>query len=161
MSNYKEMKRFIKQKNIDKKGFTLVETLVAISIFSMTIVAVMVVLGGGISDTNYAKTKMTASYLAQEGIEYVRNMRDSSYILADPDMQTGWSNFKVAVDSVTFPKVNSNFYPTDPDFSDFTRTLRVDTVNTDELKISSTVTWTQKSGTFSITLTEELFNWVE
>ena len=41
----------------DKKirAFTLVETLVAISIFSISVVAVMSVLASGISYTNYAK----------------------------------------------------------------------------------------------------------
>ena len=47
-------------------GFTLVETLVAISIFSMSLVALMSILGSGISDTNYAKQKIIAGYLTQE-----------------------------------------------------------------------------------------------
>jgi prepilin-type N-terminal cleavage/methylation domain-containing protein len=71
-------------------GFTLVETLVAVSIFSTTLVAVLVLLGQGIADTNYAKRKITAEYLAQEGIEYIRNIRDT-YLLSDG--ASGWTNF--------------------------------------------------------------------
>ena len=83
---------FIKVNKLNR-GFTLVETLVAISIFTLSILALMVVLSHGISSTNYAKTKIIASYLSQEGIEYMRNMRDT-FVLYDPtDSQAGWSAF--------------------------------------------------------------------
>ncbi len=68
------MSKLLKQR---KKGFTLIEMLVAISIFSVSLLGIMSVLASGVSDTSYAKRKMTATYLAQEGIEYVRNIRDA------------------------------------------------------------------------------------
>lgn len=71
------MSIFLKKKN---RAFTLVETLVAISIFTVSLIGIMSVLASGISNTSYAKQKMVASYLAQEGIEYIRNMRDT-YVL--------------------------------------------------------------------------------
>jgi len=132
-------------------GFTLVETLVAISIFTVSILSLMSVLASGISDTNYAKQKMVASYLAQEGIEYVRNMRDTDIISA-VNGQAGWDAFKVA------PKT----YPiTNPSFSGFTRTMSMTTINTNEVKIISNVSWTQASGNYNATFSENLFNWVE
>ena len=70
------MKIHSQQKN---KAFTLIETLVAISIFTMSILGLLSVLASGISNTNYAKQKVAATYLAQEGIEYVRNLRDSAF----------------------------------------------------------------------------------
>ncbi|MCE9585467.1 prepilin-type N-terminal cleavage/methylation domain-containing protein [Candidatus Nomurabacteria bacterium] len=73
------------------KGFTIIETLVAISIFSISILSLMVILSNGISDTNYAKQKMTAEYLAQEGVEYVRNIRDSFALTSNT---SGWNDFK-------------------------------------------------------------------
>lgn len=81
-----------KQKNINNSGFTLVEMLVAISIFSMSIVALMSVLAGGIADTNYAKNKIIASFLAEDGVEHVRNMRDT-YVLYDATPSQGWTDF--------------------------------------------------------------------
>lgn len=85
------MKSFFQQKN---RGFTLVETLVAISIFTLAILAVSSVLADSIADTGYAKKKMVASYLAQEGIEYIRNMRDTFVLYNDPgNTQNGWDAF--------------------------------------------------------------------
>ncbi|MFH1201091.1 MAG: prepilin-type N-terminal cleavage/methylation domain-containing protein [bacterium] len=140
-------------------GFTLVETLVAVSIFSMSILGLMSILASGISDTNYVKQKIAASYLAQEGIEYVRNIRDTNVISA-VDGQTGWNTFKPVL-----PTSPSNtFFPiNNSDFSGFTRTISADTTNfgNDEVKITSDVSWTQGSGTYHITFSENLFNWVE
>ena len=91
------MRFIIKQKNKNSKkissedrGFTLVETLIAISIFTMSVVTLMTVLASGISNTEYAKEKITATFLAQEGIEYIRNIRDT-YISKDTTL--GWATF--------------------------------------------------------------------
>jgi prepilin-type N-terminal cleavage/methylation domain-containing protein len=88
------MKKFLgqKNKNKNKKGFTLVETLVALAIFSISIIGMMTVLSSGLSDSLSAKKKLTATFLAQEGIEYMRNIRDT-YVLYWGTAQTGWDEF--------------------------------------------------------------------
>ena len=87
------IKIFFKNKN---QGFTLVETLVAISIFTISILALLAVLTQGVTSTYYARQKIVASYLAQEGIEYMRNMRDT-FVLYDITLpnpaQHGWDAF--------------------------------------------------------------------
>lgn len=83
--------KFLQNDNL-QKGFTLVETLVSISIFTISILGLMFVLSQGVSDTNYAKKKIIAGYLAQEGIEYMRNMRDT-YMIYDTDAADGWTKF--------------------------------------------------------------------
>lgn len=136
------------------KGFTLVETLIAISIFTASLLGLLSIMGSGISNTTFAKQRITASYLAQECIEYVRNERDTKVLYA-VDAQTGWSAFKTAFASP------ANLYPTSPDFASFTRIIEVETKTADDLKISCTVSWKQPSGNQSITLSENLFNWLE
>ena len=76
-----------------KQGFSLVEALVAISIFTLAVVTIMVTLSRGISNTNYSKQKMTAEYLAAEGVEYIRNLRDTYVIYASGGAQAGWNTF--------------------------------------------------------------------
>ncbi|MFA5934233.1 MAG: prepilin-type N-terminal cleavage/methylation domain-containing protein [Candidatus Paceibacterota bacterium] len=64
-----------------KKGFTLVETLVAVLIFTVSILALISLTATGVADVGYVKNKLTASYLAQEGVEMVRNIRDTDSII--------------------------------------------------------------------------------
>lgn len=83
---------FIKQNKKQKNGFTLIETLVAIGIFAFSITALISITATGVFNTNFVKNKFTASYLAMEGAELVRNIRDTasindrnwSAILGDP-----------------------------------------------------------------------------
>lgn len=85
------MKNFLLKTNKNSKGFTLVETLIAISIFTISILGMISILSNGITDTNYAKDKIIATYLAQEGIEFVRNIRDDSVLYNTTN--SGWSDF--------------------------------------------------------------------
>jgi prepilin-type N-terminal cleavage/methylation domain-containing protein len=62
------------------KGFTLIETLFAILIFSAALVSLLTISSKGISATNQVKNETTAYYLAQEGLEVVRNVRDSNFL---------------------------------------------------------------------------------
>jgi type II secretory pathway pseudopilin PulG len=79
----------------------LVETLVAISIFTLSILALVVIMGDSVAHVNYAKRKLVATTLAQEGVEYMRNLRDT-YVLYAPQGEDGWVDF---LDSV-WPSCN-------------------------------------------------------
>jgi len=103
------MKSFLKKNNKLNRAFTLVETLIAISIFSISVLALMSVLGQGISNTNYAKQKILASYLAQEGVEYIRNMRDT-YVLYSATSTLGWSAFNTKLNDASCGGVNGCYF---------------------------------------------------
>jgi Tfp pilus assembly protein PilV len=143
-------------KNNKNSGFTLLETLVGLLIFSASILALMSVIGSGVASTQYAKQKIVAGYLAQEGIEYVRNQRDKYMLFNVGGSQAGWDQFKTVIVSETFPI-------TDPDFINFTRQVTATSVDgtNDEMKITSTVSWVQPSGPQTMVFSENLFKWVE
>ncbi len=86
-----------KSKNLkDNKAFTLIEMLVAVSIFSLAILAILAVIGGDLKNINYAKKKLIATYLATEGIEYMRNIRDTYGLYDSTQLPAvdGWVAFK-------------------------------------------------------------------
>jgi prepilin-type N-terminal cleavage/methylation domain-containing protein len=72
------MKQHRRQQHIGRKGFTLVETLVAISILLVAIVGPMTIAAKGLQSAFYAREQITAFWLGQEGVELVRELRDQS-----------------------------------------------------------------------------------
>lgn len=65
------------------KGFTIIELVISVSILSVAVIGIyasfsmMSVLSTEMSD------RLTASYLAQEGLEIVRNIRDTNWMSED------------------------------------------------------------------------------
>lgn len=62
------------------KAFTLIESLVAVSILLVATAAPLYGANRAIVASGIARDRLTASYLAQEGMEYVRAMRDAEYL---------------------------------------------------------------------------------
>lgn len=61
-------------------GFTLVETLVAISLLMMAIVAPITLTVQSLRSAYYSRDQITAFYMAQEAIEAVRAIRDGQVL---------------------------------------------------------------------------------
>ncbi len=64
------------------RGFTLLETLVAVTILVLAVAGPLTVAGRALVAAQNARDQLTASYLAQEGIEYVRAARDREFLIA-------------------------------------------------------------------------------
>ncbi|KKR32076.1 MAG: hypothetical protein UT65_C0009G0004 [Parcubacteria group bacterium GW2011_GWF2_39_8b] len=62
----------------NSNGFTLVETLVAISILTLSIAGAFTAVQSGIQSSTFAKDQITAFWLAQEGMEFIKNRRDEN-----------------------------------------------------------------------------------
>lgn len=190
------MINFIKKRKRETHGFTLVETLVALFIFSISILTVMSALSRGISSTIYAKDKIVAEYLSQEGIEYFRNIRDTTILYAK-DKATSWKEFTAQLDErcgtgcyfennenifevpLDYNKIiiscggecphfiyNSSSgmynYNNEGDSTTFSRTMRVEKAQDGEsLKIISEITFSAGSSVGTVSLSENLSNWIE
>lgn len=94
-------------------GFTLVETLVAISILLVAVVAPLVLIAGNISAIFSVKDKITALYLAEDAIDYIKYRIDTNYNKFDVDNSTFWldgipcteDNGRCEIDSFNDPLV--------------------------------------------------------
>ncbi len=63
-----------------KAGFTLVETLVAITVLLLSIAAPLSIAANALFAAYYARDQITAYYLAEEAIEYAKNARDTTFL---------------------------------------------------------------------------------
>jgi prepilin-type N-terminal cleavage/methylation domain-containing protein len=71
------------------RGFTLIEMLVAVFIFTLSLTSLMLVSSRGLKVAKEAQNQITADYLALEAVEVVRNVRDSALLRLDDS--TDWS----------------------------------------------------------------------
>ncbi len=66
-------------------GFTLIETLVAVLMLTLTIAGPLTIASKGQTATLVAKDQFIAFYLAQDALEYVRFLRDGACLAATSD----------------------------------------------------------------------------
>ena len=65
-------------------GFTIVEVTIALFLVSIGILSAFAVTQHIIIITETASSRLIAAYLAQEGIEIVRNIRDTNWLRGEP-----------------------------------------------------------------------------
>ena len=173
--------------NKARAGFTLIETLVAISILVIAIAAPMTLASQSLSTAYYARDQITAFHLAQEAIEAIRSVRDKNVLLtmsgtptdllADIPNTSGQPftidtrDNSMSVCSGTCEPIKNQSttgiygYGSDSSWSvtRFTRSVRVTQVGgtNDEVKVAVEVSW--RSGSFQerhFTINNNLYQWV-
>jgi len=75
------------------KGFTLIEVLVAIFVLITAVVVPLTIGSKAFAYSNFVRDQSTASYLAQEAMEYVRLLRDNASLNLSPT-NGAWGDFK-------------------------------------------------------------------
>ena len=79
-----------------QSGFSLVETLVAITILSIVIVGPMTIVSSAARSTSFSSEQVTAFFLAQEGPELVEKVRNDLLLEYFANANTGndpWADF--------------------------------------------------------------------
>jgi len=66
-----------------KNGFTIIEITISIFVLSIAIIGIFNVLSIMVILTSDAADRLVATYLAQEGMEIVRNIRDTNWLRMD------------------------------------------------------------------------------
>lgn len=94
-----------KTNNKKQSGFTLIETLVAVLILSISVGGLLALAAGGFYSVRYARNQIVANNLLQESLEYIRNSRDSAFIQGlswdawQDTLQTDFNGNQTGVDS--------------------------------------------------------------
>lgn len=160
-------------------GFTLLETLVAVAVLLMALLGPFSIAQQSLRSAYYARDQITAYYLAQEGIEYVRAQRDQNYLSGSPWLNniTSCVDTPCTVDMTNFdhspcpldgcpPLLVSTsgglFNQSSGDESKFTRSVRLITVPDmpEEMIISVTISWVSSGISRTFSLQERIFNWL-
>lgn len=163
-----KLKEFIKKEN----GFTLIEVIAAIFVFTIGILAVMALIDESIIFSDQAKSKLVAAYLAQEGLEIVRNIRDSNWIAKASSWDLGLSagDYEADYKSQGLFQYMDNYLNIDSDgfysYSNGTQTkfkrkitISDKSSNPPRMKITSWVEWNIKGKSYNTEVVEYLYNW--
>lgn len=81
-------KNIFSEKN---KGFTMIEMVIAIFILVVAIIGSYYYFSRITIATSVISSRLTAAYLAQEGLEIIRNMRDDNWLKGVADWAGGFS----------------------------------------------------------------------
>lgn len=161
-------------------GFTLIETLVAITILLVAIGGPLTLATKSLFSAIVAKDQFIATYLVQDAIEYIRYKRDSNYLATEPvpwlyGLDSCISNV-CRIDSRTdtievcgsdgcpylkYDESNGFYGYLNGNETFFNRTITLTEVNTHEYAIDVNVSW--RTGTFEADFTskENIFNWLD
>lgn len=109
----------------EKKGFTLIETLVAITLLVIAITGPLQIAANALFSSFYARDEITSYYLAVEAIEYIKNSRDTLFmsdIFGDAGSNSNWlGGLDACISDGTgdgcYLKTKFNFNPESPDTS--------------------------------------------
>ncbi|MBI2062086.1 MAG: prepilin-type N-terminal cleavage/methylation domain-containing protein [Candidatus Yanofskybacteria bacterium] len=156
-------------KNI-QKGFTLVEALVALMILTIALGPALVLSSNISSTASVIQNNLIAANLAQEGIEVVRSFRDANWFNGLP-FDTGMADgiYRVGLRSTSLSSLDLNppikidagmyNYISGTD-TIFRRTITITKINSEELRIISDVTWTERGNRpRDVRVESHLFDW--
>jgi Tfp pilus assembly protein PilV len=73
-----------------RRAFTLIETVVSVTLFAIAIVGPMSLAGRSIKAAREARSELTATYLASEGIEMIHSIRDNNSADDDSSDRNEW-----------------------------------------------------------------------
>ncbi len=170
-------------------GFTLIEVLVAMFVLVMGALGVFGLISRTITFNSSVNSQLVASYLSQEGLEIVRNIRDANFLKIHkiPGWEGAWNDGLTSCaagcganyNSISLDPAldlepivfNGSFYVHDAVAdSGFMRVIKVipgggDLVlcpsgNDEKICVSVDVSWQDKDSTRTVTGATELYNWL-
>lgn len=160
------------------RAFTLLETLVAVSVLILALVGPFVIAQQSLKSAYYARDQVTAFYLAQEGVEFVRVIRDNNYLAGTPWLSgidicvavpctVDFPNFTYATCPISgcppllLSATGKLYNHASGTATPFTREIRlIQGVNPDSMVVAVTVRWTSAGVSRVFTLKETLFDWL-
>ncbi len=172
-------------KNKQNKGFTLAELLIAVFVLTSGIIGAYIMIQNSISVATGARMRATASHLAQEGIEIIRNIRDTNFLEKASAPTNEWNeglssgNYQADYflprskdpalsvcpglcgfsDLWFLRKNNNDFYNYSAgENTVFKRRITIQR-QPDVLKIIVTVYWLERSMVKEVSMQENLYNW--
>lgn len=160
-------------KQTGKKGFTLLEMMIAIVVITVGVIAIMSLIHRAILGSQLAASRVQSAYLAQEGLEIVRNIRDSNWLEQRENPEAVWDqNLQPGDWEVSFGdlaltpfqsrnlKINGGFYNySSGQDTKFKRKITIAGPSSHVLEVSVEISWQERGNSYSASFYENLYDW--
>lgn len=154
----------------EQKGFSLLGIIIALFIIGVGLAAILTLVNFSLRAATTSKDKVIASFLAQDGIEAVRFMRESqsdwdawynsinsgAYLIQYNSGLMGFSDSPLLINSSSFFQYSSGVA------SPFYRRMiltKAPAGNQDELKVVAEIKWQDRGQWHYLTAEDRLWNW--
>ena len=176
------MLKYLSVKN-KESGFTLIEMMIAVFVMVVGIVGAMSLIQRVIFSSSISSSRLIAAYLAQEGAEIVRNVRDTNWLEARFSLNP-WDEGLTGCSGVGFIADYNGLNQIDPAFLCYSgQYLNIDAggfysyspgvqqtkfkrkilitqgSNPDMRNVLIEINWTDKGASYSLSVQENLYNW--
>ena len=171
-------------KKHQEKGFTLAELMIAIFVFTIGILGAYGVIQQSAQFIKHASNHLTAAYLAQEGIEMIKNIRDTNFLEKhlgyDPSnpweegfgtegcYEIDWYMLFNEVDpnilscASRYLKIDANgtYNYSNGETTNFQREIWINSDGPDSKMIRVKVKWQEGSKNYEFETIEKIYNWL-
>lgn len=174
---------------MSKKGFTIIESLVAVAILAVAVMGALSAVQSGLSSYIYSKDQITAFYLAQEAYEQIRNLRDENklssrgwlYGFAGASSDSCYFGKTCIVSALNFSGGSNGLgtcdapgscpylrqdvvtgifgYDSAWTLTQFRREVTLSSINSDEIAVNVTVYWKKGTVARQFKIRGNLLNW--
>jgi len=153
------------------KSFTIIEVIISITILTIGVLGSVRLMHYFYAYNSIANSRLAAAYLAQEGIEIVKNIRDGNWLegsawntsLGESRYEGDYNSTNV-LDNYTNGYLaidGSGLYATSSTLDVFQREIQICTSTDDVIYVSSTVSWVEAGKNYSVKTEGELCNWYQ
>lgn len=140
--------------NTNSQGFSMLEVLIGVFVIVVGMMAAISLLSAGLGNSMDSRNQAIAGFLSQEGVELVRNIRDTNWVLGNGTFD-GISSGDCAVSTGTALKCSGASFQlyynpanlrythnsTGASATKFSRKLVLENLASNEKKITSEVIW--------------------
>jgi len=174
---------------MNSKGFTLLEVIAAIFLLTIGVIGILSLVSQTIVSSQITSSRLVASYLAQEGIEIVKNLRDTNFLKIHKGETINWydniiccpaspctcegdyNDLALTPTANRYLNIDAGFYQYSG-FGTQTPFKRKITINIqdlsnppdgipDKMKVQVEISWTERLRTYQVTAQENIYKWIQ
>ena len=153
-----------------QKGFTLIEVFVSLTIMTVAIFGLFILVRQTVSALPFSGQRLVASYLAQEGVEIVRNLRDANRLkglnwdlgltVCAAGCEADYASQSPAAWMGRYLKLDGSFYGYGgATATPYQRKITLTPNGSNILMVNVEIFWSEKERSHALSVREDLYNW--